>query len=39
MRRIATAQPMLVEMVASEKVKVAGRVYDIASGKVNLVFV
>lgn len=34
---ITTAQPVLADMIASGKVKVAGGVYDIASGKVNAV--
>jgi len=37
MSKVTGAQPMLAGMVASGKVKVAGGVYDIATGKVNLV--
>ena len=33
---IAAAQPLLAEMIASGKVKVAGGVYDIATGHVSL---
>jgi carbonic anhydrase len=36
-KKVSGAQPMLADMVASGKVKVAGGVYDIATGKVNLV--
>ncbi len=36
-KKVTGAQPMLADMVASGKVKVAGGVYDIATGKVNLV--
>lgn len=36
MKNVSSAQPMIAEMVASGKVKVAGGVYDIASGKVTL---
>jgi carbonic anhydrase len=35
--KVTGAQPMLAGMIASGKVKVAGGVYDIATGKVNLV--
>lgn len=35
-KKVTGAQPMLADMVASGKVKVAGGVYDIATGKVNL---
>lgn len=34
---VTTAQPLLADMIASGKIKVAGGVYDIASGKVNAV--
>ena len=34
MQAVATAQPLLAEMIASGKVKVAGGVYDIAIGNV-----
>ncbi len=37
MKNVTNAQPMIAGMVASGKVKVAGGVYDIASGKVTLV--
>ena len=36
-RHVTTAQPMLAEMVSNGKVKVAGGVYDIATGRVTLV--
>lgn len=35
--RLKTAKPILSKMVADGKVKVVGAVYDLASGKVNLV--
>lgn len=35
--KVTGAKPVLADMVASGKVKVAGGVYDIATGKVNLV--
>jgi carbonic anhydrase len=37
MQQVTAAQPMLSEMVAGGKVKVAGGVYDIATGRVKLV--
>jgi carbonic anhydrase len=36
-RNVAGAKPLLAEMVAAGRVKVAGGVYDIATGRVNLV--
>ena len=36
-RAVVTAQPMVAAMVAAGKVKVAGGVYDIATGAVSLV--
>jgi carbonic anhydrase len=36
-QHVAAAKPMLSDMIAAGKVKVAGGVYDIASGKVNQV--
>lgn len=36
-RRLATVPPILSEMVQQNKVKVVGAVYDLATGKVNLV--
>jgi carbonic anhydrase len=36
-RRLETAKPILSDLVASGKLKVAGAVYDIASGKVKAV--
>jgi carbonic anhydrase len=36
-QHVTAAQPLLADMVSSGKVKVAGGVYDIATGKVNLV--
>ncbi len=36
-RGITAAKPLLADMVSSGKVKVAGRIYDIATGKVNLI--
>ena len=35
MQAVTAAQPLLAEMIASGKVKVAGGVYDIATGAVN----
>lgn len=37
MQRVSAAKPILAEMVANGAVKVAGGVYDIATGKVTLV--
>jgi carbonic anhydrase len=37
MRNIAAAKPLLAEMIIGGKVKVAGGVYDIATGRVSLV--
>ena len=34
MQAVAAAQPLLAEMIASGKVKLAGGVYDIATGNV-----
>jgi carbonic anhydrase len=34
MQAVTAAQPLLAEMIASGKVKVAGGVYDIATGSV-----
>jgi carbonic anhydrase len=36
MRTIAGAHPLMADMIASGKVKLAGGVYDIATGRVNL---
>ena len=36
MQAVAAAQPLLADEIAGGKVKVAGGVYDIATGKVNL---
>jgi carbonic anhydrase len=36
-QHVAAAQPMLAGMIADGKVKLAGGVYDIATGKVTMV--
>jgi carbonic anhydrase len=36
-QRVTAAKPLLSDMIAGGKVKVAGGVYDIATGKVTLV--
>ena len=37
MQRVDASKPLLADMIAGEKVKVAGGVYDIATGRVNLI--
>jgi carbonic anhydrase len=37
MQRVNAAKPLLADMVAAGKVRVAGGIYDIATGRVNLV--
>ena len=37
MQRVNTSKPLLADMVSGGKVKVAGGVYDIATGRVNLI--
>ena len=37
MQHVTAAKPLLAEMIAGGKVKLAGGVYEITTGKVNLV--
>ena len=37
MQSVTAAKPMLADMIAGGKVKVAGGVYNIATGKVTLI--